>query len=245
MKVLFVVCLTCWHRLSYFLCNQMHKARLRSSSSTERSGRKIRSNPRLRPSQCGAIASTTYAWDFENRLTSVTLPSSGGTASFRYDPSGRRIYKSSSSGTSICAYDHDNIEETNSSGGPVARYSRGSTPTIHWRQCAPRPQAFIKQGLGSVTSLSSGAGSLAQIYSFDSFGKTTPISSLVNPFQYAGREFDSETGLYFNRSRYYDPTIWRFLAEDPSGLGSGDNLSLSTFRTLVACEPLSAVAPGP
>ncbi len=29
---------------------------------------------------------TTYNWDFENRLTSVTLPGSGGTVSFKYDP---------------------------------------------------------------------------------------------------------------------------------------------------------------
>ena len=56
---------------------------------------------------------TSYAWDFENRLTSVTLPGSGGTVSFKYDPFGRRIYKSSSSGTSVFAYDGDNlIEET-------------------------------------------------------------------------------------------------------------------------------------
>src|SRR5205809_8112421 len=27
---------------------------------------------------------TTYAWDFENRLTSVTPPGSGGTVSFKY-----------------------------------------------------------------------------------------------------------------------------------------------------------------
>ncbi len=37
---------------------------------------------------------TTYAWDYENRLTSVTLPGSGGTVTFKYDPLGRRIYKS-------------------------------------------------------------------------------------------------------------------------------------------------------
>jgi hypothetical protein len=41
---------------------------------------------------------------------------------FKYDPFGRRIYKSSSSSTSIFAYDGDNlIEETNSSGTVVAR----------------------------------------------------------------------------------------------------------------------------
>src|SRR5262249_47509994 len=67
---------------------------------------------------------TSYTWDFENRLTSVTLPGSGGTVSFKYDPFGHRIYKSSSSATSIYAYDGDNlVEETNSAGTVVARYS--------------------------------------------------------------------------------------------------------------------------
>jgi hypothetical protein len=45
------------------------------------------------------------------------------SVSFKYDPFGRRIYKSSSSGTSVYAYDGDNlVEETNSSGAVVARY---------------------------------------------------------------------------------------------------------------------------
>lgn len=69
---------------------------------------------------------TSYAWDFENRLSSVTLPGTGGTVSFKYDAFGRRIYKSSSSGTSIFAYDGDNvIEEVSSTGSAVARYTQG------------------------------------------------------------------------------------------------------------------------
>ena len=36
---------------------------------------------------------TLYTWDYENRLTSVTLPGQGGTVSFNYDPCGRRIRK--------------------------------------------------------------------------------------------------------------------------------------------------------
>ncbi len=68
---------------------------------------------------------TSYAWDFENRMTSVTLPASGGTVSFKYDPFGRRIYKSSSAGTSVFGYDGDNlVEETNAAGAVVARYSQ-------------------------------------------------------------------------------------------------------------------------
>jgi len=81
-----------------------------------------------------ATGTTQYAWDFENRLTSVTLPGSGGTVSFKYDPLGRRIYKSTSGGTSVFAYDSDNlIEETNSSSGVVARYTQSQTSTSRWR----------------------------------------------------------------------------------------------------------------
>jgi RHS repeat-associated protein len=160
---------------------------------------------------------TTYAWDYENRLSSVTLPASGGTVSFKYDPFGRRIYKSSSSGTSIYAYDGDNlIEETNSSGAVVARYTQPQKvdePLAMLRSGAT--SYYHADGLGSVTSLSNAAGALAQTYTFDSFGQLTNSSgSLTNPFQYTAREFDTETSLYFYRHRYYDQTAGRFLSED-------------------------------
>ena len=39
---------------------------------------------------------------------------------------------------------------------------------------------------------------------------------------FTGREYDSETGLYFYRARYYDPAIGRFISEDPIGFEGGD-----------------------
>jgi len=169
---------------------------------------------------------TTFAWDFENRLTSVTLPGSGGTVTFKYDPFGRRIYKSSSSGTSIFAYDGDNlVEETSGAGGVVARYSRGMNidePLAMLRSGAT--SYYHADGLGSVTSLSTPAGVLVNSYTYDSFGKLTNSSgSLSNSFRYTAREFDSETNLYFYRARYYDPAVGRFLGEDPIGFGGGVN----------------------
>ena len=75
---------------------------------------------------------------------------------------------------------------------------------------------YEADGLGSVTSLSNAAGTLAQTYTFDSFGNTTNSSgSLVNPYQYTAREFDSETNLYYYRARYFDPASGRFISEDP------------------------------
>ena len=129
------------------------------------------------------------------------------SASFKYDPFGRRIYKSSSSATSVYAYDGDNlIEETNSSGTAVARYSQGlniDEPLAMLRSATT--SYYQADGLGSITSLSSGAGALAQTYTFDSFGNQTASSgSITNPFQYTARESDPETGLYYYRARYYD-----------------------------------------
>jgi RHS repeat-associated protein len=161
---------------------------------------------------------TTYAWDYENRMTSVTLPGGGGTVTFAYDPFGRRIKKVTSTTTSVFAYDGDNlIEETNSSGTAVARYQ--PTQNIDEPLAMLRSGAtsyFHADGLGSVTSLSNAAGSIANTYTYDSFGKlTASTGSLVNPFQYTARESDTETGLYYYRARYYDPGTGRFVAEDP------------------------------
>ena len=159
------------------------------------------------------------------------------SVSFKYDPFGRRIYKSSSTATSIYAYDGDNlIEEVNSSGTAVARYSQ--------TQNIDEPLAILRSattsyyhadGLGTTTSLSNAAGTLAQTYTFDSFGKQTASSgSLTNPFQYTGRELDSETGLYYMRARYYDPSAGRFLSEDPSDFNGGIN-----FYAYVANDPVN------
>jgi RHS repeat-associated protein len=166
----------------------------------------------------------------------------GHTVSFKYDPFGRRIYKSSSSGTSIFAYDGDNlVEETNAVGAIVARYE--DTQNID------EPLAMLRSGatsyyhadaLGSVTSLSSSAGALAQTYGYDSFGKQTSSSgSLTNPFQYTARESDSETGLYYYRARYSDPASGRFISEDPLEFkGDGPN-----FYAYVGNSPVRNVDP--
>lgn len=165
-----------------------------------------------------ASGTTTYTWDFENRLASVTLPGTGGTVTFKYDPFGRRIQKSSVNGTTNYVYDGaNNAEEVDSAGGALARYAMG--PGIDEPLAMMRgggTSYYQADGLGSITSLTDASGSLAASYTYDSFGKPTQSSgTLVNPFRYTAREFDVETGLYYYRARYYDPNTGRFLSEDP------------------------------
>ncbi len=188
----------------------------------------------------GPSGTTTYSWDFENRLTGVTLPGSGGTVTFKYDPFGRRIYKSSSSATSIYAYDGDNLaEEANATGAAVARYMQSANVDEPLAMLRSNTSYYEGDGLGSLTSLSNASGSLANNYTYDSFGNlVTSAGSLTNSFRYTGREFDSETALYYYRARYYDETSGRFLSEDPIGFGGGVH-----FYAYVGNNPVGLVDP--
>jgi RHS repeat-associated protein len=90
-----------------------------------------------------------------------------------------------------------------------------------------------------VTSLTNGAGALAQTYTFDSFGKQIASNgSLTNPFQYTAREFDTETGLCYYRARYYDPSTGRFISEDRARFGGGFD-----FYAYVKNDPVDFIDP--
>jgi RHS repeat-associated protein len=105
---------------------------------------------------------------------------------------------------------------------------------------------YQADGLGSVTSLSNSTGSLAQTYTFDSFGNQTASSgSLTNPFQYTAREIDPETGLYYYRARYYDPGTGKFLSEDPLEFGgSGPNFYVYVFNSAINLLDPTGLLPG-
>ena len=181
-------------------------------------------------SKTDSTGTTNYSWDFENRLTQVTLPGTGGTESYRYDPFGRRIQKAfTQSGTTTTTnylYDGDNaIETVDQNGSEVSKLSQGQNIDEPLAEStASGLDYYERDGLGSVTSLTNASGAVAQTYTYDSFGKLTNSSgSVTNPFRYVGRDFDAETGLYYYRARYYDPTTGRFLSEDPLESNAGNN----------------------
>jgi RHS repeat-associated protein len=184
----------------------------------------------------------TFTWDFENRLIQAVVPgTNGGTTTFRYDPFGRRIYKESPNFTSVFLHDGSNLIETvNASGSEVAGYTQGlGVDEMLAMQRGGTTDHYDADGLGSITSLSSSAGALANTYIYDSFGYTTASTgSLRNYFQYTAREFDQETNLYYYRARYYDSSIGRFTSSDPVEFNGGVNFYLYTGnRPLVRIDP--------
>ena len=54
---------------------------------------------------------------------------------------------------------------------------------------------------------------VTKTYDYDAFGnEAEPSSTDTNPFRYCGEYFDTETGTYYLRARYYDPAVGRFTA---------------------------------
>ena len=91
---------------------------------------------------------------------------------------------------------------------------------------------FVKSMQGDVEKIYSASGELKAEYSYDSWGKCTIKRSVsgiaeANAFRYRGYYFDSESGLYYLNSRYYDPIIGRFISPD-----SLDNLDPSAIGGL-------------
>ncbi|MFE8645562.1 DUF6531 domain-containing protein [Sphingomonas sp. NCPPB 2930] len=55
-------------------------------------------------------------------------------------------------------------------------------------------------------------------------GAIQTLDMVEQPLRFQGQYADGETGLHYNRFRYYDPVVGRFIHEDPIGLIGGENL---------------------
>ncbi|CAN1210287.1 hypothetical protein TUMEXPCC7403_08840 [Tumidithrix helvetica PCC 7403] len=180
---------------------------------------------------------TSYVWDYRNRLTGVDTKTSGGvltkSVTYTYDMFDRRIAKSvdfdgSGAGLAVVeryVYDRDHIMLVLSGLGILKeRYLYGAnldqvlaveTTQVSWT---------LSDYLGTVRDLVSSAGVVQKHIKYDSFGNVTGQSAplVKSRFGFTGREFDSETGLYYYRSRYYDSVVGRFISEDRIGFAGGD-----------------------
>jgi RHS repeat-associated protein len=170
---------------------------------------------------------TQYFWDFESRLKQVTLPN-GSTVTYKYDAIGRRIQRARTGGISTnFIYDGQDVVKDSNSDGSTVDYLNGpgvdnKLRLTDSRLAATGPLYFLQDHLGSTTALTNSQGVAVSQISYDSFGNPSTGANLTR-YMYTGREFDSDTGLYYYRARWYDPKVGRFISEDPIGLAGGIN----------------------
>jgi RHS repeat-associated protein len=84
--------------------------------------------------------------------------------------------------------------------------------------------------IGTPQELTDSDGELAWSAKYRAWGEAKEAISeaarkagIGNPLRFAGQYHDAETGLHYNRHRYYDPSTGRFISKDPIGLEGGLN----------------------
>ena len=81
---------------------------------------------------------------------------------------------------------------------------------------------FVCNWRGDVIQIYNASGTLVGSYTYDAWGKVTENATSAdtqnitetNPIRYRGYYYDTETRLYYLKSRYYDPAVKRFLNAD-------------------------------
>ena len=77
---------------------------------------------------------------------------------------------------------------------------------------------YRKNLFGDITAIYCGTNKVAE-YAYDAYGNCTIVSQqagigTLNPFRYRGYYWDSDLGLYYLQTRYYDPVTGRFINAD-------------------------------
>jgi RHS repeat-associated protein len=173
--------------------------------------------------------------DAGDRVTQINTAS--GLNTYQYDPYRYRIRKTDSLGTNQYLLEAEHLEAVYDETNTIrAKYLRGVVidEIVNGYQyeagkTSPTNLTYHHDHLQSMMALSAHEGTILEYAGYDPFGNVAYYSSapqkpLDNPYlKYTGREYDPNTGLYYYRARYYDPTIGRFISEDPLGFVEGVN----------------------
>ena len=156
------------------------------------------------------IAGATYQYDLFGQLV---LSNEGGIqAAYAYNAQGIRTEKTTSAGWTQYLLDGGNVigEQTVAE---LITYLRGVN--LISRTAAGNTEYYLFNAHGDVTELTGSSGAVTKAYRYDAFGvETSPDPLDKNPFRYCGEYFDTETGTYYLRARYYAPNIGRFTQQD-------------------------------
>jgi len=162
---------------------------------------------------------TRYSYDYENRLVKIEYPD-GTHSQYAYDALGRRISKRNPNGKAVYyLYDgHNLIQESNDKGQIIANYvyDLGIDHPISMTR-GGKTYYYLHDHLGSVIALTDESAKVVAESEYDAWGKIIKeMGDIENPFRFTGREWDEENGLYYYRTRYYDPQIGRFISKSLS-----------------------------
>lgn len=187
-------------------------------------------NGNLKSKATGA-ATLFYQWDSDKRLVEVKQGASeaGATsmARYAYDLNGNRIAKMEPARdgepekkTSYLVdgtFDYPQVVvEVVQQGAATESTSYLWGDSLIGRARAGQGQFYHADAVGTIKVLTDTAGNTAQSYSYDAFGVADSAGREdSNAYRYTGEYFDDTIGLQYNRARWLDPNVGRFVSQDP------------------------------
>jgi len=192
-------------------------------------------------------------WNARDQL--VALSGGGTTASFAYDPFGRRASATLNGAQTRYLHDRDNVaQELNAAGAPQTNFLAGmERDEVFALIDSTWTRSVMSDAIGSTIATADSSGAIQAQYTYEPFGRSTESGTGGTPYQFTGRTNDG-TGLQFNRARYYSPVLGRFISEDPMGFEGSDvnlyayvwnsplNGADPTGRTAIAIPVVAAAA---
>jgi RHS repeat-associated protein len=192
----------------------------------------------------GTSAGQSFTYDPFNRMTQAV--GTGGTATYTYNGDGRKVQRVGPDGTTRYYYDGIRpIWETDGAGVMTAELDRDIFGNLLSRLDAHGPTRgyYHPDGLGSTLALTDATGTIVGAMLYDAWGNVRASGSDVGKYRFTGAELDAASGLYHMGARFYNPSIGRWLSEDPDQdkLGKVFNPLTLNFYAYVNNTPLNLV----
>ncbi|MDD5435511.1 MAG: hypothetical protein PH343_08785, partial [Nitrospira sp.] len=152
------------------------------------------------------VATRTMTYDEDNNLANITK--GGATANMSYDEGGTRVKKV---GTSTTYYIGEHYEVKD---GVATKYITAGNLKVAV-VTNNTTYYYHNDHLGSSAVMTDATGSVVEKTEYMPFGAVREhTGTAVTNYKYTGQELDPESGLYYYKSRYYDPLLARFISPD-------------------------------
>jgi len=152
----------------------------------------------------GGTTVGTYTYDMFNRRAKKVAAT---TTYYVYGPGGLLYGEYTSAGALIREYIYLN-------GQPLAQVDTGT----------PEFATYLHPDhLGTPRFGTNSLGTQVWAWTNDAFGTSTPTGTATANVRMSGQYYDSESGLFYNINRTYNPAIGRYISSDPIGLAGGIN----------------------
>ena len=177
-----------------------------------------------------AAQTTRYRYDGTHQLASIEH-TNGAKSRYEYDALGRRIAKHFTDAqgrtqTTLFVWNGDwMVQELRSGSAPITYVKHPDNAGPLAKIEGSRVYHYVNDHLGTPQEIHDGRGQIVWAADISAYGKTRSYlrREIDNPIRFPGQYYDAESGLHYNRHRYYDPMAARYINQDPLWLSGGWN----------------------